>query len=527
MPLIHHFLMEAAERFPDKAALICERKRLSYAEFMSTIGALSAVFVDSGLGRGDRALILLTDKADFYTSCYAVMEAGGIAVPLPEGVGQSSVERIASLCTPRIVVTNGRHLANFPSLHKKLNCKFLLIGGASEMLLTRELANAIFADLESMRGNEFHRMPRVLRDDDSALILFTSATPGKKGVLLSHRNLVSAALNSNAVMKIDSSIREYMGIPLADSFGLGQSLCVHFAGGSLIADNGSINPIVLVQSVIRHECNAISGLPSGFAVFFGRFESLLRQIAPQIRFIELEGAFMPLDHKWKLLEIFPKAHISAHYGPVEAARITFLDLQKQQRKLHTVGYPSPGVSLLIADEDGNRVGNMEMGEVLVKGDHVATRYWDDSEMDIQRYTPDGWFRTGDYGFLDQEGYLHLLGHRDETINAGEMRISPLQVEERIHELYPDCELCVVGIPDPAGIVGEIPVLCYVGKEGLIITPSDLSRALASRLDRSKIPRVVYRLGDFPKTENKELMRGELRKKIIEGSMDEKKQVLQN
>jgi acyl-coenzyme A synthetase/AMP-(fatty) acid ligase len=100
----------------------------------------------------------------------------------------------------------------------------------------------------------------------------------------------------------------------------------------------------------------------------------------------------------------------------------------------------------------------------------------------------------------------------------------MEVEEEIHKLYPDCEICVVGIPDPAGIAGDIPVLCYVANERITITPSALSRALSPCLDQYKIPRVVYRVENLPKTESKKMVRQELRKRIIVGALHEMERV---
>lgn len=132
----------------------------------------------------------------------------------------------------------------------------------------------------------------------------------------------------------------------------------------------------------------------------------------------------------------------------------------------------------------------------------------------------GWFKTGDHGFLNDEGYVHLLGRKNEMINMGALEISPLEVEEKICEIYPDCELYVICVSDPAGIVGEIPALCYVGKEALTITPSDLSHALSAPVEGDFILRILYRVESLPKTESEKILRGELREKIIAGSIDE-------
>ena len=100
---------------------------------------------------------------------------------------------------------------------------------------------------------------------------------------------------------------------------------------------------------------------------------------------------------------------------------------------------------------------------------------------------------------------------------GGLKISPVEVEEKIHEIYPDIEICVVGLPDPAGIVGEIPVLCCIADNGKKIISSELSSSLSSRLEKDKIPRIVYRVDRFPRINNV-IARQELRRQLIEGTV---------
>jgi long-chain acyl-CoA synthetase len=532
MRLVHNYLIESAQRYPEKTAVICDKKQLSYAEFVQRICRLSSMLVETGLQRGDRAMILLADKSDFLLAYHAVMKGGGIAVPLSGGASLPLVEQIAHECTPFILITSRQGLVDLPLLRDKLGCKFLVIENASYATQresfggpTRANTNVVLFDAEGLSGGDGHGKPIPLGEDDGAAILFSSeATGRKKGVLLSHRNLVKAALNVNQFMRIDQSIREFVGAPLTHSFGLGRSRCVHFVGGTMVVSNGPLSPMTLVESVLRNQCNAISAVPSRFGMFFGRLESLLRRIGLQIRLIELGSGFMPLDHKLKMLEIFPNADIFMHYGMAEASRSTLLDLRKEQRKLHTAGRALRDVALMIGDDLGKSVGHLEMGEILVRGEHVAACYWNNVELNAKSYTADGWFKTGDYGFVDDEGYLHVLGRKDEMIDMGDVKVSPMEVEEEIHKLYPDCEICVVGIPDPAGIAGDIPVLCYVANERITITPSALSRALSPCLDQYKIPRVVYRVENLPKTESKKMVRQELRKRIIVGALHEMERV---
>jgi long-chain acyl-CoA synthetase len=166
-----------------------------------------------------------------------------------------------------------------------------------------------------------------------------------------------------------------------------------------------------------------------------------------------------------LFEVFANARTHMYYRLTEASRGTFIEFRTEQRKLQTAGLSSPNVAISIVDGEGRRADEMRTGEILVRGDHIAVGYWQDDKLNMERCTKDRCLRTGDYGFLDEEGYLHLLGRRDQTIDMGGVKISPLEMEEKIHEAYPDWQVCVLGIPDPAGMVGEIPALCHISRDG--------------------------------------------------------------
>lgn len=519
MKLVHEYLREAALRFPEKPAVICDERQLSYDEFMGLVMGLASHLVDIGTRKGDRILVLLGRKDDFLIAAYAVMAAGAITVPLTEGAARRTVEDLVIDCEPSILISTSRDLGPYDGLHERLNCKVVLMHRREEgtPAITGTHVSCFDQSVRWMAGRN-GKFP-VMSDQDGALILYTSGTTGKKkGVLLTHCNLVQTVHNINQFMRIDENIREFVAIPLTHSFGFGRSRCVLFTGGTLVVNNGMLNPVAVVQTIKKYNCDALSSVPSGFAMFFGRLEPMLRAVGHQIRFIEIGSSPMPLDHKMKVLEIFPNARICMHYGLTEASRSTFIEFRSEQRKLDSVGRPAPNVQAAILDEHDRPLAPLQTGEIAVKGDHLTVGYWRNDELNGQRFTRDGWFKTGDLAFLDEDGYLHLLGRKDEIINMGGIKISPIEVEERIHESFPEYDICVVGVPDPAGIVGEIPVLCYSGRWGQRINPSELEKVLWNRLDRSKIPRIVYRFDTIPKTDNGKILRHELRRLLREGTV---------
>lgn len=499
MHLVHQLLAASAQRTPDKTAMICNHEERSYAALMQDVYALSARLVETGLQKGDRVLILLNDKARYLTACYGVMAAGGIAVPLGDGAVAATIDEVTRDAEPSMLLSSADDLAGYRDINDNMSWYGCQICHLEDML---SLTNGM-------------DRTRDFSDEAGAMILYTSGTTGhKKGVLLSHRNLVQSALHINEFMGIDAQVREYVGIPFTHSFGFGRSRCVLFKGGTLVFDNGMLNPVVMIRRIGEYLCDALSSVPSGFAMFFGRLESLLQRIGPQIRFVEIGSAAMPLDHKLKLIELLPNARICMHYGLTEASRSAFIEFHGEQAKLDTVGRPSPRVDIMVADEYGRKVEVMEQGEIVVRGAHVTAGYWRNDALNRERFTGNGWFKTGDYGFFDDEGYLHLLGRKDEIINMGGLKIAPLEVERVIAEAYPGYEACVVGLPDVDGVVGEIPVVCYVSKHDQPLSLTELSDRLAHKLERYKIPRGVYRLDTLPKTHNGKVVRRLVRQQLL-------------
>ncbi|HWP82709.1 MAG TPA: class I adenylate-forming enzyme family protein [Bacteroidota bacterium] len=511
--LVHEIVFESSERYPNKQAVICDGYALSYKELSGRVCGLSQLLLDAGLEKGDRVLILLRNKADLLVSCYASMAAGGIAVPLPEGSAPATLANILRESGARIVLTSEEELSEYRDVNVHLQAIVVLMNHNTDKLSSTP--DYVVFDERIILNNSVTLRKRC-SEDDGALILYTSgATGAKKGVLLSHRNLLQASLNINEFMQIDNQIREFISVPLSHSFGFARSRCIFMAGGTLVVRNGMLNPVTMAHTIANERCNALSAVPSGLTMFFGRFDFLLSDIGPQIRFIELGSVPLCIDHKRKLVALFPNARICMHYGLTEASRSTFLEFHREADKLESAGKPSPHTEIGIVDEGGSFLREGRSGEIVVKGRHVAIGYWKNPTLTEERFLRNGWFRTGDYGFLDNDGYLYLLGRKDDMINMSGIKISPLEIEQVLLAKLPDFDCCVVGFPDPSGVAGEIPVLCYVSPTGVSLREHDVVQLLSNEIDKFRIPRLVVQFDSLPKTENHKPKRKEIRKLLIE------------
>lgn len=509
--LTHEILFENAGRAPRNVALVSDGLILTYDELATSVRQLSMLLGDGGLKKGQRVVILLADKKDLIVAIYGVMAAGGVAVPLHEGCALLTVKKAVEDCGARFMIAGSSDLEAMTNIRSQVNTSFILMrnghGGRHGKHSSYVVSDERFV-LEGMGST-----PRTIRPSDGAVILFTSGTTGKRrGVYLTHENLFQSSANINEFMGIDSTVVEFVSPPLTHSFGFGRIRSLFLAGGTAVVTNKPLSPTVMSREILENECDALSAVPSTMAGFLGGFEHLLVRFGRQMRFAEFGSEAMPLEHKRRLLAALPHARLCMHYGLTEASRSTFIEFHHEVSKLDTAGKPSPNVELSILDPSGN-LGSRGSGEIVVRGRHVAAAYWNDDSLTRERFLSDGWFRTGDFGFMDGDGYLHLLERDDAMITIDGIKISPLEIEEPIRKLFPSVELCVVGYPDPKGAAGEIPVLCYEKDNPGTIVEDELAALLGSRMDKFKIPRLAVPVDALPKTMNRKLKRQELLKLV--------------
>lgn len=259
-------------------------------------------------------------------------------------------------------------------------------------------------------------------DSSVAQISYTSGTEGKpKGVMISHAALANTTQRLLDIMEIDSSIREYIGVPVNYSFGFGRCRTVSAAGGQFFLPEHGFNPLEISQMLATDEINAISAVPSLWRLVLETPE-IFQGVADKVRWIEIGSQYMSADEKRELRELFSQARIIQHYGLTEASRSTFLDIQSVDvESLESVGKGYYGVETAIG----------EGGRIKIRGPHLATWLLIDGEK-LPLTDNEGWLITNDAGHVDG-GFLYFDGRLDDLINLGGTKLSPENVEAALRE----------------------------------------------------------------------------------------------
>jgi len=467
-----------------RIAIIHNGTHITYEQFYDDITNLSAHLSNHYLRDGESALLYSKNKYKLLLGIYSVMYAGAVAVPVGDNMPNVALEKIANVTNSKIVLTDD-----------------------IDSVLTTTLTKVQIKDFQQNSD----RFKREIDEHDSALVLFTSGTSGeKKGTLLSHRNLIRTALYINEFMEVKQRITEYLMIPVFHSFGLGRTRCVFLVKGTLVLDDGLFNPFLMVKRLVKHNCDAFSGVPSVIAMLIKAGESKFSQFGKNIRFVEIGSAPMLTEHKEFLLNHLPHANICMHYGLTEASRSCFINFRKEHNKLCSVGKPSPGVRVMIVDDNSKELPAGELGEIIISGPNVSKGYLNKPSLNKEKFIDD-WFHTGDLGHKDNEGYVYFSGRKDDIINVGGEKISPLEIEHLINSLnLINGDFCVVGIHDREGIYGQVPVLCVTD---INYSKSDLenlnTRLWSSGLKKIFQPKFFYHMQQIPKTNNGKVMRREI------------------
>jgi acyl-CoA synthetase (AMP-forming)/AMP-acid ligase II len=338
--------------------------------------------------------------------------------------------------------------------------------------------------------------------DDVALILHTSGSTGRpKRVPLQHRNLAQSARNIVQTYQLTPDDVSLCFMPLFHVHGIvASTLAPLLSGGTVVAPTG-VNPLVFWRLVRQYRVTWYTAVPTIHHVVAGRARSNDRPSeGGSLRFVRSASAPLAPEMMRKMEEAFGVPVLEA-YGMTEAAhQMASNPLPPSPRKAGSVGLPT-GLQISIMDALGNHRPQGERGEVVIKGPNVFGGYENNPEENALAFS-DGWFRTGDEGWLDPEGYLHLSGRIKELINRAGEKIAPRHVDEVLAEHPAVAEAVAFAMPHPT--LGEEVAAAVVLREGY--TDADLMKFCRERLAHFECPKKIFVVESIPRTATGKIQR---------------------
>ena len=469
---------------------------LLYKDLKSFVNKIASQLAGNGISNKDRAAIVLPN-GPFMASSFLTLSSYMSAAPLNPSYKTNEYEFYLKDLNPKIVIVEPNSSNEVVGVAKNLNIP------VCEMKIKKDDPSGLFNlfDIESE-----YQLPE---ENDEGLVLHTSGTTSRpKIVPLTNKNIYSSAENISKSLNL-SEVDHCLNImPLFHIHGLIAILAASIRSGASICASNGFNALKFLELAKSEKITWYSGVPTMHQAILLRAEKNLELSKNlNLRLIRSSSASLPPAVFEKLNSVFGCSVIEA-YGMTEAThQMTSNPLPPKKQKPGFVGIPA-GPEVCIMDEKDKILDQGETGEVCIKGDNVTLGYDNNPEANKNSFT-NGWFRTGDQGYFDQNGYLKISGRLKEIINKGGEKISPLEVDNVLMD-HPLIEQAVCfGYEDK--MLGEDIAAAIIVKEGKNCSETDVKTYAQEKLAKFKIPKKIFFVNEIPKGATGKLQRNVLAK----------------
>ena len=500
-PQLHDFLLESASRLPGKVALVCQGQRLTYQDLDRRSNALAHALVRRGVCRGDRVVVFADNTADAAISFFAVLKANATVSMVSSDTKADKLAYLLNDCRARALITDASLAQTFvPAVRASGHLSCVIVSGTQAPDPTLPGAVAWSAALDAECADRPPQRRNI--DIDLAAIIYTSGSTGEaKGVMLTHRNMVTAATSVSTYLEMAEDDVLLGVLPLSFDYGLYQLIMACRLGARLVLERSFAYPAQVLNLMVTEGVTGFPGVPTMFAIL-GELRNLDRYDFSKIRFVTNTAAALAPKHIDMLRRVFARAKIFSMYGLTECQRCTFVPPDDLVRKPLSVGIAIPNTELWIVNEDNERVGPNVVGQLVIRGATVMRGYWEKPADTEQKLKPGPLpgelvLYTGDYCQLDEEGYLYFVGRMDDIIKSRGEKVAPKAIETVIVNMPGVKEAAVIGVPDP--ILGQAIRAFVVLEEGASVLARDVQVECQRRLESFMVPRTVELVASLPRT----------------------------
>ncbi len=472
--------------YPQKEALVdlIDNKRYSYAQLADDVSRLAQYLLTLNVAKGDRVAVLSLNRAVYIQLFFATSRLGAILVPLNFRLAQDEYLYFLQDCTPRVMFFDEEHKSIVADIQADVHVEHYVCFDEDDSL--GPSLSKVWPSLAPKPSPEVD-----VRAEDPQLIIYTSGTTGlPKGVIQSHGMLTWNAINTNIGWDLRSDDRTVLHAALFYTAGWNVFTLPIFQcrGTNILIKSFDAD---LILDLIENE---------GVSVFFGvptMFQMMMESPKfagvdfSSIRFMVSGGAPLPKT----VADTYQEQkgiRLWEGYGLTEVGPNNFL----ANGKLGSVGQPMFNVDIRIVDPDGQPVADENDGELLLKGDHMCSGYWNKPD-ETEAAFKDGWFATGDLARVDADGHLSIVGRKKDMLISGGINIYPAEIE-RVIDMHPHIAAsAVIGVPDDKwGEVGKAVVELHPGTS---LALEELQSWLQEKLGKYKIPKFLAEVAELPRT----------------------------
>ncbi|MDC3415711.1 long-chain-fatty-acid--CoA ligase [Aquibacillus salsiterrae] len=515
---LQNFLKETSKNHPQLKALHFLGKALTYQELYLQARKLASYLQSQGLTKGDRVSVMLPNTPQSVVAYYGILMAGGIVVQTNPLYKERELEYQVKDSGSTVIICLDQLLPVVLKVKKKTTINQIIVTQLNDCLPFPK--NILYPFIQKKQGQQVYKLkqtelihpwknimkksdkgftePMINPKKDLALLQYTGGTTGfPKGVMLTHYNLVAnVQMCKEWIYKDKQSQEVVLGVlPFFHVYGMTTVMNYSIMTGAKMVLLPKFEPEDVLKTIEKLKPSVFPGAPT---IYIG----LLNH--PNLKDYDLTSidvcisgsAPLPLEVQRKFQQV-TKGRLIEGYGLTESSPVTHANFLDETKIQGGIGVPWPDTDAKIVSlETGEKVSPMEVGEIVVKGPQVMEGYWNKPE-ETNQVLQDGWLKTGDMGYMDNNGCFYVIDRKKDMIIAGGYNIYPREVEEVLYEHEAVQEAVVVGIPDPYR--GETVKAFVVLKNGYDIKDDQLDMFCRKRIASYKVPRVYEFRTELPKT----------------------------
>ena len=500
----------SASRAPSDIAIVAQGRTLSYAELLSRINQAGNLFAGLGIQPGDRVAVLFTNDFRFLEICFGLMSIGAVPVPMNSKLGAETLAYIYKDSGSRILVYHVSLGDKARVIHQLVSVAVSMICTADSTPSSNGLSSLAYDELLPLQDTYLELYPT--RAEGLCLLPYTSGSTGNpKGCRLTHRGQLWNVAAIAQIRELQRKDRIVISLPLYHKNAMLSMKAVFYSGSSAVILPAP-EPAEILKAIETHRCTYISGVPALYRMIVTHLkESSASYDLGSLKYAVCGSSDTPVEllediRKWMGIEVYEG------YGLTEGGPVV-LESRKGKHKPGSAGFPLPGCSIRIVNLLEEAVPEGTIGELWVRNPGVADGYWNLPDVTRRRITEDGWLKTGDMAWQDEEGYVYIVGRKDDMINVGGENVYPKEVENILLQ-HPQIEDACV-LPIPHALKGEVPVAFVVTRQK--IAREDIKRFFIERGPAYAHPREIYDLDAFPLTGPGKVDRTKMKQMLAEQS----------
>ncbi len=505
-------LLSSAVRVPDRLAVLCGAERLTFKELNARGNQLANALLARGLGLGDRVVIYMPNSVAVSVVFAACLKAGALLVPVSTRLTAQELGFIIDDCQPFAVMYAEEDAAKVVAATKSTP-KALLVDTSG-----RAVSGGIALAALAAEGG-IAEPPKLPFDFQDCMIGYTAGTTGlPKGAIITHANSIFGQYVAATIYGQGDTDVFFATSPMAHRTGFARMVSSYCLGVPLLCQP-NFNPAEMATLIEEYGVTQLSIVPTPLRMFLDHLERTDHKLS-SIKTIVTGGEACPTDVKLLLKKRLPHARLFLFYGSTEGGTLGALEPDAQFTKDGSSGRPWPGIEIKLIGEDGGEVAPGEAGEIVARSGEpgrfmIFREYYKRPEANAEQIK-DGWFRTGDAGRLDEDGYLYIVDRVKDMILSGGLNIYSKEVEHALATAPGVRDVAVCAAPDKE--FGEAVAAFVIAKPGETPDKTAIIEHCRERIAGYKKPKHVFVVDEFPRNAVGKVMKADLRamaKKLLE------------